>query len=139
MSRVLRVPEIRLLRARREDQAVVAELAALPEGGHAEPARTEIDAVDLAEENGGVALAAQDVADRRRDVPLGKQPGRRLVEQRREQVVVGAVDDGDVDVRVAQTLRRGESAVARADDYDAVATRMTVRVFHSPGVSARAE
>ena len=45
----------------------------------------------------GVGLPAQDVADRRRDLALGEDPGRELVEQRLEQVVVGAVDHRDLD------------------------------------------
>ncbi len=47
-------------------------------------------------------------------------PGRHLVEQRLEQVVVGAVDDGDVDVRVRQRADHVEPAEPAADHHDPV-------------------
>ena len=51
-------------------------------------------------------------------------PGRDLVEQRLEQVVVAPVDEGDVDpVVLAQLLRRVQAAEAAADDQDAVSGR----------------
>ena len=56
----------------------------------------------LGEQHLDVGLAAQDVADRRRDV-AGRQPGRRhLVEQRLEEVVVAPVDHDDVHARASQ-------------------------------------
>jgi len=45
--------------------------------------------------HGGVALAAQHVTDGRRDLAGREDPGRHLVEQRREQVMVGLVDERD--------------------------------------------
>ena len=44
-----------------------------------------------------VAVPLQDVAQRDRDLSLGQDPGGALVEQRLEQVVLGAVDQGDLD------------------------------------------
>ena len=68
----------------------------------------------------GIPLVAQHVAQRRRDVSLGEDPRRELVEQRLEQVVVGPVDERDVDVGPPQPLGGGESAEAAADDHHLV-------------------
>ena len=54
--------------------------------------RLEVDVDDLAEQHPGVLLAAEDLARRRRDLALGEDAGRDLVEQRLEQVVAGAGD-----------------------------------------------
>ena len=66
----------------------------------------------------GVVLVTQYVARRHRYVTLGQHAGRDLVEQRLEQVVVGAVDDGDRDRLTAECLRCEQSAKPRADDHD---------------------
>ena len=47
----------------------------------------EIEAGDLRQHHRGVPLEAQDVAQRRGDLPFGEDAGRHLVEQRLEQVV----------------------------------------------------
>ena len=67
-----------------------------------------------------VGLLAQHVADRRGDLALGEDPGRDLVEQRLEEVVVGPVDDRDLDIGAAQRLGGEEAAEAAADDHHAV-------------------
>ena len=57
-----------------------------------------IDALDLLHQHGRVLLRGQDAPDRHGDL-RGREPGRRhLIEQRLEQMVVAAVDDGDVDI-----------------------------------------
>jgi hypothetical protein len=68
------------------------------------------------QEHRGVGLRAEDVANRRRDLALGQDAGRHLVEQRLEEVMVGAVDDGDLDLRVPQRPGREQSAEAAAHD-----------------------
>ena len=114
-------------RARGDDQRVVAEperLAVRAGGVHG--ARVEVEAADLGEQHAGVVLPAQDAAQRRRDLGLGEDARRHLVEQRLEQVVVGAVDQRDLDRRAAQRARGGQAAEAAADDQDAVG-RVAVR------------
>jgi hypothetical protein len=55
---------------------------------------------------------------RRGDCGRRKAGGRYLVEQRREEMVVGAVDDGQLDRRLAQALRSPQAAeAATEDDY----------------------
>jgi hypothetical protein len=82
----------------------------------------QVDVLHLAQKNGSVALVAQDVSNRRRDVALGKNAGRHLVEQRLEEVVVVAVDDRDVNIRAAQGSSGEQTTEAAAHDYDAVPT-----------------
>ena len=55
--------------------------------------------------------------------PGGQDARRHLVEQRLEQVVVGAVHHRDVDVGVGQRAHRVEAAEAAADDDDPVRAR----------------
>ena len=68
----------------------------------------------------GVLLPPDHLARRRRDLALGQDPGRHLVEQRLEQVVRGAGDDGDLDVGPAQPLGPEQPAEAGPDDDDPV-------------------
>ena len=58
----------------------------------------EVDVGDLAEQDPGVVLAAEDLAGRRGDLALGEDAGGDLVEQRLEQVVGGLGDHRHVDV-----------------------------------------
>ena len=81
----------------------------------------EIEAGDLGQQHRGVLLKAQDVPQRRGDLPLGEDAGRDLVEQRLEQVVGLAVDEGDVDRRPAERARREEPTEAAAHDQHPVA------------------
>ena len=56
-----------------------------------------------------------------RDLPFGEDARRHLVEQRLEEVVVGAVDDRDPDRLAAERPGGEEAAEAAADDHDVVA------------------
>ncbi len=51
---------------------------------------------------------------------------RYLVEQRLKDVMVAAVDDGDVDRKTAQRKRRMNAAKSRADDHNARPLRRSV-------------
>ena len=111
--RELRMPEIRLARASRDDQAVVGDFAAAIQHLDREAACVEVDGDHVAEHDAGVPLVAQHVAQRRCDVSLGEDPRRDLVEQRLEQVVVGPVDERDVDVGPSQPPGGRESRRSR--------------------------
>ena len=74
----------------------------------------DVDVDDLAEHDPRVALAAQHVADRRGDVALGEHARGDLVEQRLEEVVVGAVDHHHLDRRAAQRLGGEQPARSRS-------------------------
>jgi hypothetical protein len=70
----------------------------------------------------GVLLLPENLTDRRGDLTGGHDARGHLVQQRLEQVVVGPVDDGDVDVGVRQVLGGEQSAETSADDDDVVAS-----------------
>ena len=89
--------EVRLRRAGGDDQAVVAELPGPVEQGALDDAALEVDAADLGEDDLRVALVAEDVPERRRDVPLRQHSRRDLVEQRLKEVMRLPVDHGHVD------------------------------------------
>ncbi len=55
-----------------------------------------------------------------RDLARGDQPGRHLVEQRLEQVVVAPVDHGDIDVLAGQPPGRRQAAKTSAYDHHPV-------------------
>ena len=118
------VAEIGVARAGREHEVVVAEAAVFQH----ELVRRDVDRHGLREQHAGVGLAAQDGADRVRDVG-GREPGSRdLVEQRLEEMVVAAVDERHVHRRAAERLGGGEAAEAAADDHDVRA------IVRQPGV-----
>ncbi len=77
--------------------------------------RWEVVEVDPADPD--VVLVADDAPDRIRDVGGAEPGGRHLVEQRLEQVVVAAIDQGHVDAGADQVLGRGEPTEAAADDH----------------------
>jgi len=58
------------------------------------------------------------VPDGSRDRRGRKAGGGDLVEQRREQVVIGAVENGELDRRLAQRLRCPQAGEAAAEDQD---------------------
>ena len=79
--------EIGVPRAGRDDQIVVGN-APLPDQ---HIARLGINGGHAAEQDGGVALAPQDAADRLRDVRRREARRRDLIEQRLEQMVVAPI------------------------------------------------
>ena len=112
------MPEVRLVRARGDDQAVVRDLTALTDRVDRDVPGVEIDIDDFAKHNARVPLVAENVTDRQRDVPLGQNARRELMQQRLNQMVICPVDDGDIDLGAPQRLRRRESAESAADDHD---------------------
>ncbi len=83
-----------------------------------------------------VPLVPEDVADRRRDVTLGQDPRRKLVEQRLEQVVVRPVDHRDVDIGAPQAASRRRAHRTRSRrsrrDGGAAVVSLVVMVTASP-------
>ena len=100
---VLVVPEVGLPDAGGQDEVVVAELdlaAQRPPGQHLPPVR--IDTGHLGDDEFGVAVFAEQLAQRGGDLALGQDAGRALVQHRLEQVMLGPVDEGDLDRRARQ-------------------------------------
>ena len=96
------VTEVGVRHAGGDDQIVILRLAALEQ--HA--ATLDVDALDGRHPDGDVLLTPEQLSDRRRDVRGGQRRGSDLIEQRLEQVVVGAVDQRDADVGSPQRGRR---------------------------------
>jgi hypothetical protein len=110
------VAEVVVDRACGEHQVVVGKLGAILE---AQAAARGVDGLHLAEQHRGVRLPREDVADRPGDGGRRQARGGDLVEERREQVVVGAVYDRELDRRAAQRPRRPQPAEAASYDHDA--------------------
>ena len=119
----LRVPVIRLASAGGDDQAVVGDPTTSTNRVDGDLPGVEIDVHDFAKRNLRVPLVPKHAADRRRDVPLGENPGRELIEQRLKQVVIRPVDDGDLHIGAAQRFSGKQSAEPAADDHDLVPAR----------------
>lgn len=62
--------------------------------------RLKVDTIDVAEHHIGVAMFAQDCANRRRNLSRGQAGGGDLIEEGLEQVVVASVDQCDMRVRM---------------------------------------
>ena len=92
------VAEVRLARARGDDQAVVRRAVGVPEQHRVDGLILEVDVRDVAEQHLGVLLLAQDQPRGRGDLALGDDAGGHLVQQRLEQVMRRAGDQLDVDV-----------------------------------------
>ena len=84
--------EIRMSRARREDEIVELDLAAAPE----DAAASRVDADDLVHEHGRLFLLAQDRARGPGDIGRRQCGNGDLVQERLEQVIVVPIDYGDV-------------------------------------------
>ncbi len=76
-----------------------------------------VDVLDLAEKHRGIALAGEDVADRRGDRRRRKPGGRDLAEQRRKEMVVRAIHHDDFGRCLAQRLRGPQASKAAAEDH----------------------
>ena len=93
-----------------------------------------VDARNIRQNDLGVPLPMEDASDRRRDISRREPRRRDLVEQRLKQVVVVAIDDGDVERRLRQLLGRRKAAESCSDNYDAMAPG---RCVHGSHVNAR--
>ncbi len=101
-----------------DDQAVVVQPLAAVED---KLAVLDVEAGRLAHQDGDVRVAPERGPDRRGALAGGQPAAGHLVEQRLEQMVVGAVHERHVHVCVPQLVRGRQPAEAAADDYDAAA------------------
>ena len=91
-ARELVVAEVGLAGAGGDDQAVVRDLDGAPVGARGRHrASLEVEAGHLGQLDLDISMAAQNASDRRGDLARREDPGRHLVEQRLEEVVVVAV------------------------------------------------
>jgi hypothetical protein len=106
------VAEIGVRRTSGDNQVVVGDFAVRQ--NHDLPLR--VYPARLGQQHLGVLLAPQDPSDRRRDVTRGQGRHRNLVQQRLEDVVVAAIENGDTHRGPVQRAGRVESAKSAADD-----------------------
>ena len=71
----------------------------------------------FAEQNLGIFLFAQHLAQRASDVGRRKRTRRHLIEQRLKKVIVATVDQGDLDRRVFEFQRGSEAAETATQNY----------------------
>jgi hypothetical protein len=114
------VAEVRVDGAGGDDQCVVPQHELVLGNGPDRPL-LDVDSRDLRQEDLDRGPPAKEAAQRGRDLAGREDPRRDLVEEGLEEVVVGAVDERDVDREPAQGLRRPQAAEAAADDDDALA------------------
>ena len=128
------VAEEGLTRTRRHDQAVVGKLEGDPVAahcGHGPP--LQVERADLGELDLDVPVAVKHPAQRWSDLALGEDPGRHLIEQRLEEVVVDAIHESDLDRRPAHIARSEQAAETSPHDHDS----MGVGVHRVPVASVR--
>ena len=111
-----RMIEVRVPRPGRDDQVIVRDFH--PAVGDDDPCR-HVHPLHLGHQHGGVALARKQPPDRRRDVGGRERGGRDLIEQRLEEMVVGAVEHRELDVGAPEGTGRVQSSESAADDYHA--------------------
>ena len=80
-----------------------------------------IDGGDFTQEHGRIPLLAEDVANRRSDLPRREFRRRDLIEQRLKEMVIRAVDQNHIGRCTTQGLGGREAAEAAADDDDSCA------------------
>ncbi|KAG1270542.1 hypothetical protein G6F66_013790 [Rhizopus arrhizus] len=96
-----------------QQQAVVVQHAAI---GHADLPGLLVDGHHFAEADFHIALVAKDMAQRCRDIRSGQAGGGHLVQQRLEQVMVAAVDQGDAYALAGQGAGGPETGKTTADN-----------------------
>ena len=108
------VPEKSRLRTRREDEVVeVVGAAGLPRHGFFRGGNGR----DLVHQHGDVLRVVENLADGSGDVRSGQRRGGHLVEERLEKMVVGAVEESDVETLVIGELPRAlQSRESTAND-----------------------
>ena len=114
------VAEVRLPRARRDEQRVVGGGQLLTEELAADGPGGDVDVGDLTEDDPRVSLTGEDLPRRRGDLSLRQDAGGDLIQQGLEQVVRRPRDEGDVDIGPPQGPGEEEPAEAGSDDDDAV-------------------
>ena len=116
------VPEVGVSGARGHHERVVRELQrpVVRTFGPHDPA-LDVDVGDLGEQGAHVRIAPNGAAQRGGD-QAGRQDARRhLVEEGLEEVVVGAVDERDVDIRAVEPVDRVQPSEPAAHDDDPMA------------------
>src|SRR5215211_7868743 len=121
------MPEIGVLGSGRDDEIVVRNASSVCDN----LVPRSIDARDLRQDDLRVFLPTEYAANRRGDIRGRQAGGRNLIEQRLEQMIIVAVDDGDVERRLRQSLGGRKATEARADDDHTRASGPSVAGGHA--------
>jgi len=105
------MPEVGVRAPGRDHQAVVGQqqLPAVRGQGMHDPA-VQVQVLHLCQHHMRVGLLPDHAAQRRSDQAIGQDPGRDLIQQRLEQVVVGPVNDRDFGIGPGQGARHPDPA-----------------------------
>jgi hypothetical protein len=116
------VPEVRVRRSRGNDQRVVRQSQRFAvRSERRDNAPIEVDVDDLREQRPCVGLVLDHASQGRRDETVREDPRCDLVQQRLEEVVIGPVHEGHVDIGAGECLRGVETGEPAADDDDLMA------------------
>jgi hypothetical protein len=110
-------------RAGGEHQRIVGEEGAVLQE---DAPRLGIDADDRGQKRRDLRAAAQQMADRSRDLRWRERGGRHLIEERLEQMMVAPVDDSDADRLPSETVNRFQTAEAGSHHDNMVAATLIV-------------
>ena len=124
------VPEVRILRAARDDQRVVWDWARRRQTIdraqlHLVPIEVEVG--DRCQHDADVAVSLEDRAKRKGDLAGRQSAGRHLVGQRLEQMEVATVDERHLERRPFKPFHRLETTVPSADHHYAMGARIARR------------
>ena len=114
------VTEVRGDRPSGNNETVVADGDRVVELGDGELAGDRIDVLHLTQDDAHGGVVAEDVADSRGDLTFRKDSGGHLVEEWLEEMVIGAVDQGDPHRYPPEGLGGEQATEARADDHHMV-------------------
>ena len=115
------VTEVGLCRTGSEDQGVILDDGFLTTQVSGDVLAVDVDVADLTLDHADVLVIRHQLTDGRGNLTFRQDTGRDLVQQWLEQVVVGAVDDGDRDVLALELLCREQTAETAADNDNVVA------------------
>ncbi len=114
------VTEVRGHRPSGHNETVVADGDRAVELGDGKLAGDRIDVLHLAQNNAHGVVVAEDVARGRGDLTFRKDPGRHLIEEWLEEMVIGAVNQGDPHRYPPKGLGGEQATETGADDHHMV-------------------
>ena len=88
----------------------------------------EIDRFGFVEEDGDVPTVGQDGSDGLSDIGIGETSGGQLIKKGLKEVMILAIDQGDIGPVFGESVAKGQPSKTRSDDDDSGSARGIVRV-----------
>ena len=88
----------------------------------------EIDRFGFVEEDGDVPAVGQDSSDRLSDIGIGETSGGQLIKKGLKEVMILAIDQGDIGPVFGERVAKGQPSKTCSDDDDSGSARGIVRV-----------